>query len=191
MFGGIQPKRPNENALQFLKRPKAITFNCVGICLCVLVPAGLAPGQGNNPPGGLNEESPAALSKQVVELRALVEKLQARVDELERRSPARKIESEATAMPASTQPDPSVASSTADVRQTATQNTPSEIPAPRNGSDFLHGTTINLLFDGYYAYNFNNPIGRVNLLRAYDVSSNAFSLNQGNNLLTVPRCDML
>ena len=42
----------------------------------------------------------------------------------------------------------------------------------------MAGTTINFLIDGYYAYNFNAPIGRVNRLRAYDVSSNSFSLNQ-------------
>jgi hypothetical protein len=52
-----------------------------------------------------------------------------------------------------------------------------------SGFDFLHGTTVNLLFDGYYEYNFNAPIGRVNLLRAYDVSSNAFSLNQADLVL--------
>jgi len=40
------------------------------------------------------------------------------------------------------------------------------------------GTTINFLIDGYYSYNFNAPIGRVNRLRAYDVSSNSFSINQ-------------
>ena len=44
--------------------------------------------------------------------------------------------------------------------------------------DYLKTSTINVSVDGYYAYNFNQPIGRVNLLRAYDVSSNAFSLNQ-------------
>lgn len=44
--------------------------------------------------------------------------------------------------------------------------------------DFLRDTTVNVLLDGYYGYNFNNPIGRVNLLRAYDVLSNSFSLNQ-------------
>ena len=43
---------------------------------------------------------------------------------------------------------------------------------------YMRGTTINVSLDAYYAYNFNNPVGRVNLLRAYDVSSNAFSLNQ-------------
>jgi len=42
----------------------------------------------------------------------------------------------------------------------------------------LHGTTVNLLFDGYYGYNFNNPVGRSNLLRAYDITSNGFSINQ-------------
>ncbi len=44
--------------------------------------------------------------------------------------------------------------------------------------NYLKGTTINVSLDGYYAYNFNDPVGRVNLLRAYDVSSNAFRLNQ-------------
>ena len=43
---------------------------------------------------------------------------------------------------------------------------------------FLAGTTLNFNFDGYYGYNTNRPIGRVNLLRAYDVSSNSFSINQ-------------
>ena len=46
--------------------------------------------------------------------------------------------------------------------------------------DYLKTSTINVLVDGYYEYNFNQPIGRVNLLRAYDVSSNAFSLNQAD-----------
>lgn len=46
--------------------------------------------------------------------------------------------------------------------------------------DYLKGTTINGEVDGYYDYNFNDPVGRVNLLRAYDVLSNAFSLNQAD-----------
>ena len=51
-------------------------------------------------------------------------------------------------------------------------------PAAQTLPDFLRGTTVNFLLDGYYGYNFNAPIGRDNLLRAYDVTSNAFSLNQ-------------
>src|SRR5215472_13459547 len=46
--------------------------------------------------------------------------------------------------------------------------------------DFLRETTINVGLDGYYEYNFNHPVGRVNLLRAYDVLSNLFSLNQAS-----------
>jgi hypothetical protein len=55
--------------------------------------------------------------------------------------------------------------------------------ADRGVLDFLKGNTINFAFDGYYAYNFNHPYGRVNLLRAYDVLSNVFSLNQASVIL--------
>jgi hypothetical protein len=55
--------------------------------------------------------------------------------------------------------------------------------AAAGAAPWLAGTTLNFLFDGYYGYNFNNPIGRVNLLRPYDVSSNAFSLNQAGVVL--------
>ncbi|MGA2072745.1 MAG: outer membrane beta-barrel protein [Terriglobia bacterium] len=66
----------------------------------------------------------------------------------------------------------------------APTTTPAGMPAESQKiTDALHGTTVNFLFDGYYAYNFNAPIGRDNLLRAYDVSSNAFSLNQGDVVL--------
>ena len=36
------------------------------------------------------------------------------------------------------------------------------------------------MFDGYYEYDFNHPIGRIQYLRAYDVLSNAFSINQAD-----------
>jgi hypothetical protein len=50
----------------------------------------------------------------------------------------------------------------------------------RKTLDYMRGTTINLGLDGYYAYNVNQPVGRVNNLRAYDVLSNEFSLNQAS-----------
>jgi len=53
----------------------------------------------------------------------------------------------------------------------------------RKTLDFLHDTTLNLTLDTYYDYNFNNPVGRVNLLRAYDVLSNEISLNQASVIL--------
>ncbi len=42
------------------------------------------------------------------------------------------------------------------------------------------GATINYYLDGYYEYNFNDPVGRVNDLRVYDVLSNTFSLSQAD-----------
>jgi Putative beta-barrel porin-2, OmpL-like. bbp2 len=52
--------------------------------------------------------------------------------------------------------------------------------------DFLRGTTLNIALDTYYAYNFNHPVGRVNLLRTYDVLSNEFSLNQADVIIDHP-----
>jgi hypothetical protein len=48
----------------------------------------------------------------------------------------------------------------------------------RDTLDFWRDTTVNVVVDGYYGYNFNRPLGGINLLRAYDVLSNSFSLNQ-------------
>ncbi len=47
------------------------------------------------------------------------------------------------------------------------------------------GATLNYMFDGYYEYDFNHPIGRIQYLRAYDVLSNAFSINQAVVMLNL------
>lgn len=47
-------------------------------------------------------------------------------------------------------------------------------------ADFLHGTTLNFSVDGYYGYNFNKPFGQINQLRAYDLTSNSFAINQAS-----------
>lgn len=44
-------------------------------------------------------------------------------------------------------------------------------------------TTVNVFFDGYYAWNANRPVGRVNLLRAYDTTANSFSINQAGAVI--------
>ncbi|MGH9855249.1 MAG: outer membrane beta-barrel protein, partial [Blastocatellia bacterium] len=56
--------------------------------------------------------------------------------------------------------------------------TPAPYTIDRDVLDFWRDTTVNVTVDGYYAYNFNRPLGGINLLRAYDVLSNSFSLNQ-------------
>jgi len=125
-----------------------------------------------------NAESPAELSKRVTELASLVQKLQARVDELE----AKLGTSSETASDSASAEAAPVAPQAIEPQTVAAQT--ASVPAvSRTGASLLGGTTINFMFDGYYGYNFNNPIGRVNLLRAYDVSSNAFSLNQADVVL--------
>jgi hypothetical protein len=125
-----------------------------------------------------NSADPADINRQIVALTKLVEKLQARVDDLEAKSQP----SVTNTKTASTTPaQPPVVNAEASAAPPATGSTPSQ-----TAGEPLRGTTVNLLFDGYYAYNFNNPIGRVNLLRAYDVSANAFSLNQADLVLENP-----
>jgi hypothetical protein len=107
----------------------------------------------------LAAQSQEDLRSEVAALRSLVEKLQSRLDRLESQAPAA-----ATTPPAAAVAPPSTTAGSA--------------ATPAANQDNTAGTTVNFLIDTYYGYNFNHPIGRVNLLRAYDVSSNAFSLNQ-------------
>ena len=65
----------------------------------------------------------------------------------------------------------------------AEDKTPVLVAADKPMLDFFRGTTLNFAVDGYYGYNFNAPIGRVNLLRAYDVTSNSFNLNQADFMI--------
>jgi len=100
------------------------------------------------------------LESEVKELRAMLRQMQSR-DQTLRQDPATDRGSSQSATPSQT-----LISS-----------------GDRKTLDFLRDTTLNLTVDGYYAYNFNNPVGRVNLLRAYDVLSNEFSLNQASVIL--------
>ena len=113
--------------------------------------------------------------RRFAEMSALIQKLQARVDDLEGRL-------RSSASGASAAHDQAPEASAAQLAAPAA-TAASALPGK---SDPLRGTTVNVLLDGYYGYNFNNPIGRVNLLRAYDVSSNAFSLNQAAMVLENP-----
>ncbi|MBV9406195.1 MAG: outer membrane beta-barrel protein [Acidobacteriaceae bacterium] len=124
------------------------------------------------------------LQQEVNDLRAIVTKLQARVDELEKKSVAAVTASAAVGTPAVTEANgaPAAQSSNTPVQQPATPepapHTEAANATPPITNVVAPGTTINFFLDAYYAYNFNQPIGRVNELRAYDVSSNAFSINQ-------------
>jgi hypothetical protein len=125
------------------------------------------------------EESSAQLSKRVSELAALVQRLQARVDELESKAG---ISAPVSTGTAAVEAAPAASAQASATQPPATQPAAAPVLPQTTGvlGGILGGTTVNFLFDGYYGFNFNNPIGRVNLLRAYDVSSNAFSLNQAD-----------
>ena len=137
------------------------------------------------------------LTQEVEELKRLVRELQA---QLPKRTPA-PAAAAADAAPASSTVATATAitattTSTSNSNSTSTGKTAATTPpdnavAPgvssaavsKQGADFLRGLTINALLDTYYEYNTNSPIGRVNSLRAYDVSSNSFSLNQADVVL--------
>ena len=71
--------------------------------------------------------------------------------------------------------------SSSGVSETALQATTAQhVPEASLPTTLPGGATLNYMFDGYYDYDFNHPIGRVQYLRAYDVLSNAFSINQAD-----------
>lgn len=105
-----------------------------------------------------DDERIRQLTDEVTELKALVRALQSEVAKLGAAAPGAKPAPAAAAAPAAT-----------------TTAAPAPVVA-----DLLHGVTVNGTLDGYYQYNANSPVGRVNSLRAYDVSSNSFSLNQAD-----------
>lgn len=124
----------------------------------------------------------AALIEELRQMRQIVERLEKRVNQLE-------AEKQATGLTTAASNRAEAAQPTGTVVSNATRETASESKAVQAQSnqaaaedsgvlDFIRDTTINLTIDGYYGYNFNRPIGRINLLRAYDVMSNSFSLNQ-------------
>ncbi|MGE0406214.1 MAG: outer membrane beta-barrel protein [Candidatus Korobacteraceae bacterium] len=108
---------------------------------------------------------------EVERLSGLIQQLEARVAQLE-------AQTKEGSLSAPTNP-----SSAAAVPQEPTGQGQTLSTDDQNTLNFLRGTTLNASFDGYYGYNFNSPVGRVNLLRAYDVISNNFSLNQAGVIL--------
>ncbi|HYM13172.1 MAG TPA: outer membrane beta-barrel protein [Bryobacterales bacterium] len=133
-----------------------MTTNCCRLILFLAVTTALAGQQA--PPWTKREQM----------LLARIEQLESRLAAVEARLP--NAAPAPPALPAAVPwaPDPSSPVAPAAATPQAASKTP----------DPFQGTTINLTLDGYYGYNFNHPAGQINLLRAYDVLSNSFSLNQ-------------
>lgn len=134
-------------------------------------------------------------SAEILELRSELARISARLDALEHpgspAATAAPLTAAAPPIPSVPSPEPaptSVVSASAARTSAPAQPTSSTVTAPletadRQTLDFFHGTTLNFGLDGYYEYNFNQPVGRVNLLRAYDVSSNSFSISQASIMI--------
>jgi hypothetical protein len=142
----------------------------------------VAPSQPEQAPATSSDAASKAVDSRITDLTHEVEDLKRLVHELQEQLPKR------TQVPSPTSSDPP-ATPTAAVSAPAspaatgvTSSTPTST-SPKQGADFLRGFTINALLDTYYEYNTNSPIGRVNTLRAYDVSSNSFSLSQADVVL--------
>jgi hypothetical protein len=124
------------------------------------------------------ETSIIALVEELRQLRQTIDRLEARVSQLEAERltaiPEKTATTSQAAISESSQPDKvqsaAVSAPSAQGRSLTTDD--------RNTLDFWRDTTVNVVIDGYYGYNFNRPLGGVNLLRANDVLSDSFSLNQ-------------
>src|SRR5262245_52479497 len=114
----------------------------------------------------------AELTEEVRQMRQLIERLEARIVQPTVENSA------AVVRPATAPTDPPGATAPMPTASPTPRQTSAQSDGDRKALDFFRDTTISGTIDGYYGYNFNRPIGRVNLLRAYDVSSNSFSLNQ-------------
>ncbi len=135
-----------------------------------------------------------ARSAEILELRSELARISARLDALEHTGEPLSTSAPPLASPAPEQKPKAAAAQSASAdpnsipaspvpaptADSAAATTISSATADRQTLDFFHGTTINFALDGYYEYNFDQPVGRVNLLRAYDVSSNSFSINQAD-----------
>jgi Putative beta-barrel porin-2, OmpL-like. bbp2 len=125
----------------------------------------------------LTPSEPGAAPVSMPAMQERVTKLEAEVSEL--KAMIKQLQSSFAAPTASTAPLPEGDSAP----QPQQQNLSAD---DRKNLEFLRDTTVDLTADGYYAYNFSHPVGRVNLLRAYDVLSNEFSLNQASVIFDHP-----
>lgn len=148
-------------------------MNIARTCLPGLMILGVAATLSAQTPASDNIDTAPARDQ---EIRDLHRELAMIADRLAKLEAAKRVSTMPVVMPA----ENAVMAATAVTPQTPAEASPTLTAADTPTLSFFRGTTLNFGVDGYYGYNFNAPVGRVNLLRAYDVSSNSFNLNQVN-----------
>ena len=180
--------------IQMKRTPGKLTFFSICQMVGMIVVSIVIGLQAQAQTAGQAENTPAAnghaakLERRVQTLEAEVNELKEMVKELQARSGPQAQSGET---PGNVQENAAAVTSAAShsestTGQQASTGNASLTSAESKTLDFLRDTTINVGLDTYYAYNFNHPVGRVNLLRAYDVSSNEFSLNQASVIFDHP-----
>ena len=155
--------------------------------LCASLAVGQS-SQGPAPSHPARDREAARMNERITQLSHEVDELKTLVHQLQEQLATQPAMAARTA-PAASPPAPvAPAAGVAGPAPSAAANVP-PAPAPAGAAppasagviaDLVHGFTVNALLDGYYEYNTNDPIGRVNYLRAFDVSSNSFSLSQAD-----------
>ena len=174
----IYDNRKNNAAI----RKRAWGRRALAKCAVIVVACACSPyarGQSASPAQTpLTVESPQELQARISRLEAEVSELKAIVNRMQ---PVPSSTDAAAPVTSAIQPG-------AVIQQTPKQETVQTVLQPDDSKvlGFFRDTTFNVALDGYYAYNFNNPVGRVNLLRAYDVLSNEFGLNQASVVVEHP-----
>ncbi len=176
--------------LRAIDREEGVPMKSVAVVLAAFLVAGPALAQGSTGPAAVT--APTAREHEIQELRAELARISARLDALEQSGSASDAVATAAADEPTTAasaepPEPALpVAAVSAAPPVATVQTQQPSPSPLAGvlpANLPGGATLNYTFDGYYEYNFNRPPGRANQLRAYDVLSNAFSINQADIIL--------
>jgi len=180
---GISPLVTANDLSTGRKRELATKSCCRGIvvflALCACAISARAQGTASEQVNSSHPETAQQLQERVTALESEVSELKTIVKQLQARGAV--LTAGTSDSPASTVAQTPSTPEAAPV--TTTLEAASVTTKDKQTLDFLRDTTVNLALDTYYAYNFNNPVGKVNLLRAYDVLSNEFSLNQADVVL--------
>jgi Putative beta-barrel porin-2, OmpL-like. bbp2 len=182
-------------------------LRCAYVVALVFAFAGVGLAQSSSPDQPATAQNQQAMEQRITELETEVAELKSVVKQLQSALPvAAKPSASATASPvsaaapvtatsasspsalvATSGPGPATSAPAATTMSTSVE--PQTAPVPQTHAEsigFPSGTTLNVGIDTYYEWNFNNPVGRVNLLRPYDVLSNEFSLDQASLIVDRP-----
>jgi Putative beta-barrel porin-2, OmpL-like. bbp2 len=170
------------SSVRKLRTPLRLFCGSVAICVCVTTSHAQSSGPAHSRSNANNIQ---AMQERISNLETEVAELKAMIKQLHPAAAASAVVTPVSLTSAVSEPVKSTMPGGENQAPSADQQAILQAEDKKN-LEFLRGTTIDLGVDTYYAYNFNHPVGRVNVLRAYDVLSNEFSLNQASVIFDHP-----